>query len=228
MTTKKVVADDTLGQIATKQWELYRRAKEGTLDPNLILGALQRIIENEVEQLPIEQLDWAISSRVHEVTVEEGSNFVERVKAVGFFWNYGSRHEYTFSIEGKATSRKRKTRLHLAEFSRRMDKIFPLVVRDYADISGYDLATSWELLAFVKQSPVMRIVKEHSRVIALGDYGRMTYSDDSVRHYFSYVHVAPYTQYNSWSFQGTGMGESLDQLSRKEMVPCYILLRERT
>lgn len=48
MTPEKGVADDQLGQVALKQWELFRRVKEGTLDPVWVAAELQRIIEVRV------------------------------------------------------------------------------------------------------------------------------------------------------------------------------------
>lgn len=51
MTTRVVVTDDKLGQVATKQWELFRRVKEGTLDPEWVAAELQRIIEEKIRDL---------------------------------------------------------------------------------------------------------------------------------------------------------------------------------
>jgi len=45
MTAKHVVADDTLGKIARKVWELNRRILEGSIDPERTLDILQVAIE---------------------------------------------------------------------------------------------------------------------------------------------------------------------------------------
>ena len=47
MTTKQAVTDDELGKLARKQWELFRRVKEGTLDLGRVEEALQGIIEQK-------------------------------------------------------------------------------------------------------------------------------------------------------------------------------------
>lgn len=49
MTTKRVVADDLLGKIARKTWELTRRVLQGSLDPNRVLRLLQQILEGVPE-----------------------------------------------------------------------------------------------------------------------------------------------------------------------------------
>jgi hypothetical protein len=43
--TEQTVADEQLGRLARKQNDLFRRVREGTLDPESVLRALQRIIE---------------------------------------------------------------------------------------------------------------------------------------------------------------------------------------
>jgi hypothetical protein len=48
--TTHVVADDVLGRIARKQWELTRRVLEGTLDAQEVSRALQSIIEGRLSQ----------------------------------------------------------------------------------------------------------------------------------------------------------------------------------
>ena len=45
MTTKHVVADDVLGKISRKVWELYRRVFEGSVDLGRVLFFLQEAIE---------------------------------------------------------------------------------------------------------------------------------------------------------------------------------------
>lgn len=45
MTKVKFVADDEIGKISIKYWELIRRVKEGTLTSKYMLDKLQQIIE---------------------------------------------------------------------------------------------------------------------------------------------------------------------------------------
>lgn len=46
MTTNYLVTDEQLGRLARKEWELFRRVKEGTLHPEMVLDGLQDLIEN--------------------------------------------------------------------------------------------------------------------------------------------------------------------------------------
>ena len=55
--TKKFVSDDMLGKIAIKQAEVFRRAKEGNIEPRYLLDTLQKIIEGN-QQLAV---PWAWS-----------------------------------------------------------------------------------------------------------------------------------------------------------------------
>lgn len=43
-----IVTDDMLGRLAIKQAELFRRVKEGTLNPLTTINAIQEIIENKI------------------------------------------------------------------------------------------------------------------------------------------------------------------------------------
>lgn len=47
--TTHVVADDVLGGVARKQWELDRRVLEGSLDPAYVTAALQEVLEGKFE-----------------------------------------------------------------------------------------------------------------------------------------------------------------------------------
>ncbi|MEK7604048.1 MAG: hypothetical protein AAB461_02930, partial [Patescibacteria group bacterium] len=43
--TTHIVADDTLGTISRRMWEVQRRLMEGTLDPSFVARNLQSIVE---------------------------------------------------------------------------------------------------------------------------------------------------------------------------------------
>ncbi|MEK7090730.1 MAG: hypothetical protein AAB930_04050, partial [Patescibacteria group bacterium] len=52
--TTHIVADDTLGKISRRMWEVQRRLLEGTLDPSFVAGNLQSIVEaKEVTSAPL-------------------------------------------------------------------------------------------------------------------------------------------------------------------------------
>ncbi|RJR31487.1 hypothetical protein C4569_02020 [Candidatus Parcubacteria bacterium] len=61
MTTKHVVADDVLGTITRRLWEVLRRVMEGTLNPDAVATALQKIAEGT---LPTEM---TIAGRTYEI-----------------------------------------------------------------------------------------------------------------------------------------------------------------
>ncbi|MDP3900612.1 MAG: hypothetical protein Q8Q23_06065 [bacterium] len=66
MTTKHVVADDVLGTITRRWWEVLRRVMEGTLNPDVVANALQQIVEGRFENdhLPTEM---TIAGRTYEI-----------------------------------------------------------------------------------------------------------------------------------------------------------------
>lgn len=226
MTTKRVVADDELGRLANKQWELFRRVKEGTLDSALVLNALQSIIENETDQLDVEKVGWKISSKVHEIIVVEGHDFVTHVKELGFVWDYKNCQENPFILEGDGKCRRKNSRFRLARLTTSGD-VPVSVIKTYAELSGYDLATSWELLSFVSQSTAMRVIKEATHIIALGDYGRTKWEDTN-RESYAHVMVDDYPKGRTWSFNHYSHENTPRKLDDKRVGTCYyILLRER-
>jgi hypothetical protein len=61
MTAKHLVADEILGRLSRKQWELTRRTLEGTLDIDQVLRGLQNLIEGQlVNQEPLPFIQTAI------------------------------------------------------------------------------------------------------------------------------------------------------------------------
>jgi len=58
MTGEKTVADEEIGKIAVKQWELLRRVKEGTLNPEEVSQWLQWIIEGKEIKKEIKEILW--------------------------------------------------------------------------------------------------------------------------------------------------------------------------
>jgi len=51
MTAKRAVADDVLGRIARVQADLFRRVREGTLDPGYVVRGLQMLVEGRFEDI---------------------------------------------------------------------------------------------------------------------------------------------------------------------------------
>lgn len=231
--TTSVVSDAKLGQISKRQWELFRRVKEGTLDADEVMVALQRIIQKETVHLKCEVPNWTVSSMVHEVMVTEDANFVSAVKDWGFLWDYGNRERTPFILEGNTKlSKGRPVRLHLAELPRVGQTASIGVIKIYADQAGYDLATPWDLLAFVRQSAATRVTKDGMNIAAYGDVGcrRFKRLDGTVEEEtYSYVSASAYPKGSNWSFDCCGMAKSPQELDMREEAHSYnlILLRER-
>jgi hypothetical protein len=222
MTAKPAVADDMLGKIARKQWELFRRVKEGTVEPETVLTALQGLIENQADLLGIERLNWRISAEVHEVTVRESDDFVSRVIEVGYLWRQGNYNEHAFIHRGKIEKLPSKARLRLAKLPK-ATKLTVADIRSYTDMSGYDLATAWELLAFMQQSTATRIFKPSIFIIALGSYGIDTFRRRA------FVTVNSKTLKRTWSFNESTCKRSKAELEDVEVHwDFHILLRERS
>ena len=83
MTTRCVVADDKFGVLAKRCWELQRRVREGTIDPDEAADGIQAIMEGRT--LPVEM---TIGDRTYEILgflrgdekSVSGSVMVERAK----------------------------------------------------------------------------------------------------------------------------------------------------
>jgi len=247
MTTKVVPDDATLGKIAKRQHELFRRVREGTLDPNQVLSSLQSIVENQVDCLEIERVDWEVSSKIHEIMVREGRDFVSEVKRLGFLWSYGNYQEKEDLpiYKGSGKRRRKKARFRLAKLLTNSMGIpttcpqgTPIgVIKVYAEISGYDLADPWELLSFVEQSAATRIIKRGTHIIALGDTGLRVYGPGgdtgpirrtAGKERLVYFQVDEFLKERNWSFNHCHSGKRLEELDQDTVYShCYILLRER-
>lgn len=228
MTTREVVADDVLGQVAKRQWELFRRVKEGTLDPNFVLDALQHLVQNEADLLDLEKVDWRISSRSYEIMSEQSADFVTRLSELGYDWRPPGRFTEAFILGPEEERLPRKRRVRLAELPGNPHVPF-WRIKVYAEFCGFDLASAWDLLAFVQQCPAMKDVKEYAQILALGMYGKVQSNLES-----GYAHVAVdgYPNQRNWHFRGHHMAKTPEQLDEvrtphSEIRNTYILLRER-
>lgn len=228
--TKKIVADDVLGRVSLKQWELFRRVKDGSLNPNTVIASLQSLIENQTERFTIERINWQVSSQVEEISVVETADFKEAVKARGYAWDYNNWQHHqdksTFELKGNP-KKKYKCRIRLARIPEDAEEG---VVRTYAAAAGFDFATSWEMLAYIGQSLVGKVINQHTNFIALGDYGTTTYSDVSpISHNYGHIQVADYIKGRTWSFDVKYGKDTVEGLRTRGEVNSfyYILLKEK-
>ncbi len=176
MTAKnKAVADDVLGQIARRQNDLFRRVREGSLNPDVILAGLQKMTEGQSDRLEIERIGWNVSSLIHKISVTECRDFLSFLKERGLIWNgIGSSWDdkSSFTLKGVGGAKKiRSFRLAQVE-----EETVVGLIGVYADMEGYGLATPWELVSFIEQGPMARIISQ-SEIVALGYYGEVCWAD---------------------------------------------------
>lgn len=115
--TAKTVSDEVLGRIARKQADLFRRVREGTLDPESVSRGLQALIEGRVSPFRFDKLKdgWTLledySSTIAEVSelelvsfLKEGESSVTgeemRARAVTLRGNFSQRQaEYLLDYQ---------------------------------------------------------------------------------------------------------------------------------
>lgn len=176
MTTRHVVADDLLGQIARKQWELTRRVLQGTLDPHRLLDSLQQLIEGQPIRLPCEDLGFTISEQVYSVSVQRKGAYEEVARTclgLEYFSVYHDPPECWLEIP-EGTGPKRVS-LRLAMFTTNCTfTAASIKLRG----EGYTPADAWDLLAFYKKAPMCRTVPSNGpRIYALGTIVRSYFQD---------------------------------------------------
>lgn len=171
MTTRHVVADDLLGQLARKQQELTRRVLEGTLDPKRVLQSLQQLIEERSVRLPCEDPGFEVSERVYTVDVQRKGNFEDVARTclgLEYFSIYHDPPKYWLEIP-EGTGQKR-VKLSLALFN--INVTFGAAITKLK-VEGYTPADAWDLLAFFKKAPMFRTVPNNDpRIYALGTTAR--------------------------------------------------------
>ncbi len=172
MTTKRVVADDVLGQLARKQAELTRRVMEGTLNPERVLEALQQLIEGKSVAAfeVIETWPMTVSGRTYEVEYDNDTlqtiidGLADRIEMD----SYRQKQLPTFQPVGGPPAKTGKSKLTLVRFDQPCS-IKPAI--QYLHNAGYEPANAWEFLAFVEQSGATQLVHEDSdglRLFCLG------------------------------------------------------------
>lgn len=167
MTTKHVVADDLLGQVARKQWELNRRVLEGTLDPERLLQSLQQLLEGQSARLPIEDPGFTVSEQVYAVDVQRKGNFEDAVRTrtnLEYFSIYHDPPKCWLEIPNGTGPK--LVKLSLALFN--ISATFGAAITKL-ETEGYTPADAWDLLAFTNKAPMFRTIpgKEY-HIYALG------------------------------------------------------------
>ncbi|HSX24548.1 MAG TPA: hypothetical protein VLG69_01120 [Candidatus Andersenbacteria bacterium] len=224
--TSALVADDVLGQIAIRQWELFSRVKKGTLNPRLVLRSLQALIENRDGVFSIERSAWEVSSKVYEISVSETENYVSEVKKLGFFWDHSTQD--TFILKGSPKKKAKKVRIRLAQVE---SQTRVGVVRAFGENDGFDFATSWDLLAFMWQSHISNIVTPHTTFVAIGDFAEVSYRGIPDKKYIACISAKAGScagKYG-WIFSECMYADNPVEMdrSRQIAVQSFILLKEK-
>jgi hypothetical protein len=176
MTTKHVVADDILGQLARKQQELTRRVLEGTLDPKWVLRTLQQLIEGRSSGLPLEETGFIIGGQVYTVDVQRKGGFETLARTCAGLEYFDTCHRPPASwLEIPDGTGPKRIKLCLAMFH--ISAHFGAAITKL-ESEGYTPADAWDLLAFFKKAPMFRTIPSNRPVIyALGTIARSYYQD---------------------------------------------------
>lgn len=156
MTTKHVVADDLLGKLSRKQWELQRRVQEGTLSAEKVLSELQRLIEGQMlSAFGFEAWPMTLSHFKHRV--DPGAFKLNDV----FCYKNGFRtggSDIPAKLERLELTKGRIDRGEIVEVQLlRIDQPCSLLAAlDYIESAGYQVAHAWEFAAFVQSSIVTK------------------------------------------------------------------------
>lgn len=111
--TRQRVADDVLGKAAVQQWELFRRVKEGTLDPDVILMGFKILTFGEQPiGIVVDADHTGISFRVHQNVLKQLALFTKS-DGKGVFGTVFLKREY-IEAQQRGTSVLDGKRLRLA------------------------------------------------------------------------------------------------------------------
>jgi len=221
MTAKRVVADDVLGQLARKQNDLFRRVREGTLDPKVVLARVQEIIQNEGEVFDFEKVPMIVSPTGYDIPammVDEDFKFW--IRKFGFVWNRGQRYESRLFLANKVSKRE-PVRLRIAKLH---EECSIGVIRHYIRKLGFYPAQSWDLVGLLSQCPTFKVVRKHTNFLALADHGSLDWTDSSPR---SYAHVKAEDCGRTWSFDTYFPQRDPNEMDQvKVSYYMYIVMRE--
>jgi len=185
MTDKRSVADDVLGKVATRQWELYRRVKEGALDVVRVLDGLQTLIPGDRDIKPrgqsgsvsgVDLEPFHVRGNEEEIMVLEGTDFVSVLDSLGFvFWDRFGRKHYSFALAGKETKNRIPQKFKVVELKH--DMTVGDIKKEVSKL-GYTVASSWELLSFITQCRIFPIYpSKEFQFLALGDAGKVRWQE---------------------------------------------------
>jgi len=148
------VADEQLGKLARQQADLFRRVREGSLDPDYVLRRLQEIIEIKPSGL----------RTAYPIFVNYGRSIEDGIKAGRYDWVDSDITSRNFPTKRKGTA---EVAVELVCFNRCVFST-KKVLREL-DRMGYRPAELHELLAFGEKYPE---VHREFPVVALGSVWR--------------------------------------------------------
>jgi len=143
------VADEVLGKVARQQHELFRRVKEGTLDPALVSRGLQDLIEGR----------FAVNSDIYAISANYDLSVEKAVKAGKYDWSNSDITTKHFPSSRKGAAELEITLVH---FDREIDSDEAIRELDKMGLRPVELP---ELLALGAKYPD---VQREFPVIALG------------------------------------------------------------
>ncbi len=197
MTTKKqrVVADDVLGQISRRTWDLQRRVMEGTLDPQQVLNSLQSFAEGH-PVVPTDAPPFILGQRVYEIEQPPSGVGILAFAQSSQFEVYGAHLADQWPKTQRVLDASQTSKVRVAYFQQTfIARTAFSIVQD----SGIECADAWELVAFCKQSSFIaaRDFGFHSPVRFVSAVGIET-GDDFLGD--RYIYLESSTHARKWGF----------------------------
>lgn len=167
MTTKIIVADDTIGRIAKRQHDLLRRVLEGGLDPKKILDGLQLLSDGKSIPYtgvhPLETYPFVLSEKRYRFKVDRSVPVLKLAVEAGLSidqWRKDIDTE-TFNSSGSHT----KGVYSLVRFTAHTNWEVTLPLFKECDIEVTDI---WELVTAAKLITQIRLPRGAFRIWAPG------------------------------------------------------------
>jgi hypothetical protein len=194
MTTRRVVADDVLGQLARRQHELFRRVMEGTLDPHEVLARLQLMIEGAPDVFPIEKVPLTFSEVIYAVEAEPVP-FSQLLDRWPYQWGYKRREDANrFLPDQPPPVQKKKSKLRLAKVGKELEVSAVLHYLRQAEVESAD---AWEAFAFASVAPFMKLARTGNfKIHIFGTTGILDYQGaeaNSLHRYLRFENVTDVT-----------------------------------
>jgi hypothetical protein len=176
MTTRRVVADAVLGQLARRQADLFRRVADGSLDSDDVLRRLQLMIEGVPDIFPVEKVPLTFSDRTYRVEVG-AAPMGAVLDAWPYLWDFECRRDLEKFLERQGEQPRQTVALRLARVPSSTPKTDVL---HYLQQANVEPATAWEALAFAQIAPFMKTRPATQYLIhAFGSVGYIQYPDGS-------------------------------------------------